>query len=88
MKNLIFSWLLFLSGCGTIFSITDVGYPLVYSGVQDDCKFIYKFYKEAPLGLMPILDLPFSFIADTIILPVSTYWSLTEESRQEERHRQ
>jgi uncharacterized protein YceK len=57
----------------------DVGYriPRVYSGVANDARFIGIGHKtggsaEGGVGIA-ILDLPFSLIADTLVLPYTIF---------------
>ena len=76
-----------LMGCGTISSFAHFGKetPIVYSGtrmdkaaIANDQKTLDKFEMEPPSA--PALDLPFSFVADTLFLPgtlaVATYRKL------------
>ena len=75
------AWLvmtLWVSGCATVTSIDSAehGTPLVYSGtrlnmsaIADDESGLRKF-KTLPPGY-PWIDLPFSLVADTFILPLS-----------------
>jgi uncharacterized protein YceK len=67
-----------VGGCATVTSIDSAehGTPLVYSGtrldlaaVADDESGLRKFKTVPPAS--PWLDLPFSLIADTFILPLS-----------------
>jgi len=67
-----------VSGCATVTSINSAehGTPLVYSGtrlnmsaIADDESGLRKF-KTLPPGY-PWIDLPFSLVADTFILPLS-----------------
>ena len=69
---------LWVGGCATVTSIDSAehGTPLVYSGtrlnmsaIADDERGLRKF-KTLPPGY-PWLDLPFSLVADTFILPLS-----------------
>jgi len=69
---------LWVSGCATVTSIDSAehGTPLVYSGtrldlaaIADDESDLRKF-KTSPPGY-PWLDLPFSMVADTFMLPLS-----------------
>lgn len=69
---------LWVSGCATVTSIDSAehGTPLVYSGtrlnlsaIADDERGLRKF-KTLPPGY-PWIDLPFSLVADTFMLPLS-----------------
>ena len=69
---------LWVGGCATVTSIDSAehGTPLVYSGtrlnmsaIADDESGLRKF-KTLPPGY-PWIDLPFSLVADTFILPLS-----------------
>lgn len=56
-----------LSGCGTIVSIADKDYS-VYSGVIRDFKAIQQ---GGVIGVLAVIDLPLSFVLDTLMLPVT-----------------
>jgi uncharacterized protein YceK len=68
-----------LTGCGTIRTMPNLGSygsPKVYSGARldynaarGDMEGLGKFKAEAPAH--PSIDLPFSAILDTIILPIT-----------------
>lgn len=79
--------LLGLSGCGTILALTDAGpgNPLVYGGVRLEAGFLHEVFTtegdpSASWGRMftplVILDLPFSLVLDTAVLPVTIPWAL------------
>ena len=73
--------LIFLQGCSSIGTIAankeefdcepEFNIPRIYSGVANDIRYLRseKFTDE---GIV-ILDLPFSFVADTIALPYTIY---------------
>lgn len=58
-------WL--LSGCGTIISLVEQDYS-VYGGVERDFLAIQK---GGILSIVAVIDLPLSFIFDTLMLPVT-----------------
>lgn len=70
------STLLLLQGCATTLSLTsesvkgdcDKGksIPYVYSGISTD---IYSLSKASTDLWLPIIDMPFSLVADTLVLP-------------------
>lgn len=65
--------LLFVPGCGTMYQF-DAG-PAIYGGVQMDLYVFYETQKSALtsefwFGVLAILDIPFSFVLDTLILPI------------------
>ncbi len=53
-----------------IFSCDEYAIPRVYSGVANVLRFLRGDYPDA--GIV-VLDLPFSFIADTIALPYTIF---------------
>jgi uncharacterized protein YceK len=66
------------SGCGTIASI-DQNEPfpdIVYGGVQNELS---------PVSPHTVLDIPFSAIADTIVLPYTIPQSFYNEDHPEEK---
>jgi uncharacterized protein YceK len=76
---------LLLAGCSTVATVAggkkDSGFQCdenftisrIYSGVSNDIRFLAGTYQDK--GLI-FLDLPFSFVADTIVLPFSIYTQL------------
>lgn len=70
--------LILLSGCSTMATIAggsdpsklhcdpDYTIPRVYSGVANDIRFLGGNYSDKGIAL---LDVPFSLIADTVVLP-------------------
>ncbi|WGE32488.1 YceK/YidQ family lipoprotein [Actinobacillus genomosp. 2] len=56
-----------LTACGTIISLTEGDYS-VYSGVTKDFKAIQN---GGILSIPAVVDLPLSFVLDTLILPVT-----------------
>ena len=71
--TLFFILLLFLTGCGSMYARGN-NYPGVYRGVKEDMNSITgpSFDIELPgiFKIIPLVDLPFSFALDTILLPV------------------
>ena len=60
-----------ISGCGTTFQGCGLFGPAIYGGVRCD---ILSIAQEPELAaLILVVDLPFSFLADTVILPWSIY---------------
>ncbi|WGE89845.1 YceK/YidQ family lipoprotein [Actinobacillus arthritidis] len=56
-----------LTACGTIISLTEGDYS-VYVGVSTDFKAIQN---GGILSIPAVIDLPLSFVLDTLILPVT-----------------
>ena len=75
------------SSCATVLTVGDLEFHqenhLVYSGTRLDGEtFIRPFYPHGQLDAwywMPLaaIDMPFSFVADTVIFPV-TIWTYSE----------
>ena len=72
------AWVLTLSGCASYHTISAAkpGSPKIYSGtrmdinaIQGNQQALLKFKTDPPKH--PALDLPFSFLLDTIMLPLS-----------------
>jgi uncharacterized protein YceK len=64
-----------LCGCSTFLSKDAEGFGRAYSGVACDSGYVANLFKlgwGAHLVLLPyiVIDLPLSFVADTIVLPV------------------
>jgi len=83
---IVLALLVLNSGCSTIYThnfsqenndcSTCSTLPWVYSGVMYDL--CYTKYPEA--GLIIFLDAPFSFVADTVVLPYTIYKQYSEGS--------
>lgn len=56
-----------LTACGTIISLTEGDYS-VYAGVSKDLETIQN---GGILSIPAVVDLPLSFVLDTLILPVT-----------------
>ncbi|AIZ78683.1 YceK/YidQ family lipoprotein [Actinobacillus equuli] len=56
-----------LTACGTIISLTEGDYS-VYAGVSKDFKAIQN---GGILSIPAVVDLPLSFVLDTLMLPVT-----------------
>lgn len=72
MKQTACKWLFTLlcplfSGCGTVVSLLEQDYS-VYSGVRRDLAVIHN---DSIFSLVAIVDLPLSFIFDTLLLPLT-----------------
>lgn len=71
--RLFFKWLflvglsLNLTACGTIISLTEGNYA-VYGGVMLDFSTIQA---GGLLSVLAVIDLPLSFVLDTLVLPVT-----------------
>lgn len=61
-----------LSGCGSILSRAAGEHYTYYHGTQFDAE---NLTLDKPLSLTLLLDLPFSFVADTLLLPVDLIFS-------------
>lgn len=59
--------ILHLSACGTIISLVEKDYG-VYAGVTNDFQAIQK---GGVLAVLAVIDLPMSFVLDTLFLPVT-----------------
>ena len=68
MKSLVLLSVLSLSGCGTLASAPHSGFG-PYSGTRAILQALGSGPLE-PAHLLLLLDLPFSFVADTLLLPV------------------
>lgn len=56
-----------LTGCGTIISLVEKDYS-VYAGVTKD---FYAMQDGGVLAVFAVIDLPLSFVLDTLMLPVT-----------------
>lgn len=56
-----------LTACGTIISLTEGDYS-IYAGVKKDFSTIQK---GGILSMPAVIDLPLSFVLDTLMLPVT-----------------
>jgi uncharacterized protein YceK len=75
--------LIVLSGCSTWATVVGRGgnFPCdekytikrMYSGISNDIRFLHADYQD---GGFAVLDMPFSLIADTILLPYTFYTQL------------
>ena len=86
-KALLLAMMLPLTGCGTLMTLHT---PEVYSGVQEDVSRL-PFSKTVPAGdvgeafgtilLYPfiIIDVPLSFVGDTLMLPVKGIQKLSQD---------
>jgi uncharacterized protein YceK len=72
--------LLGLCGCGTLLSPKSS----VYSGVQMDASLAYHSLPH-PAALLPVIDMPFSFLADTVLLPATLSSSPEEKAEALEK---
>ncbi len=72
-----------LGGCGTIVDMATE--QRIYGGVQNDARMVGHPYRQNaeqedyffPLVLLGVLDMPLSFAADTVLLPVTITIALT-----------
>jgi len=80
MRRIILAcWLLLATGCGTMMQ-WGIG-PANYGGVQFDLYIFHETQKSALtsefwFGILAILDIPFSFVLDTALLPFTTLLTL------------
>ena len=87
-KSFLLAMMLPLTGCGTLMTLDQ---PEVYSGVQEDVSRL-TFSKTAPAGdvvgeavattlFYPfiIIDVPLSFVGDTLMLPVKGIQKLSQD---------
>lgn len=56
-----------LTACGTIINLSKGNYA-VYGGVQNDFSAIQN---GGVIGILAVVDLPLSFVFDTLLLPVT-----------------
>ncbi len=75
----LFAVVLLTAGCGTIASLTGPDDPKLIGGVRYDLRYL-DFHGPA-LGIcggwLPlVLDLPFSFAFDLLLLPVTLPWEI------------
>ncbi|QLB44615.1 YceK/YidQ family lipoprotein [Mannheimia pernigra] len=56
-----------LSACGTMISLTEKNYR-VYAGVTNDFQAMQE---GGVLAVLAVIDLPLSFVLDTLLLPVT-----------------
>lgn len=87
-----FIWIVAVAGCMTIFNINDTNRrerPIVYGGVR-------FFVREIParggshimgapdfgscINVLAIVDLPFSFVLDTILLPITIPMAISQSN--------
>ena len=82
-------FLILVQGCGTLISHSDLcagalspGAGRLYRGVQYDGK-----YLDGAFGLAVLCDVPFSFVADTLMIPfdVRSHYPVEQPSNQVER---
>ncbi len=77
------------TGCGTIASRTMPGYdgPWIYSGTVMDVAAVFGGASEGGEGSIAallIFDVPFSLVADTLLLPLTIYEQITGRRNPEE----
>lgn len=76
------------TGCMTLDTQMDAGYhgPQVYSGVRKDAAILVPNLQTMSLGWVAIAlaDFPFSFLADTVLLPVTLPRDAAAEQQQAE----
>ncbi|MBN6074495.1 YceK/YidQ family lipoprotein [Aggregatibacter actinomycetemcomitans] len=70
-----------LTGCGTLMTL-DI--PIPYSGIQADMEVFGPCSGPGCLGLIivrpvAIIDFPFSFVGDTLMLPVKGIQNLVQD---------
>lgn len=70
-----------LTGCSTLMTLDD---PTPYSGVQQDLDQFSPCHGSGCMGLvitrpLAIIDLPFSFVGDTLMLPVKGIQNLVKD---------
>lgn len=69
-------FLLFVSGCSSIAAHSEHEAPMPYAGTKSALKevkkswFDYDFYGQVYIYA---IDVPFSFIADTVLYPIDVY---------------
>jgi len=67
------------SGCWTIYSIganIPEKAPPVYGGIRSWHACITHYDSSAIMGIYTILDVPFSFVLDTLLLPITVILSV------------
>lgn len=73
LLSLVLATTMLTSGCGTLWGAHITGRIHPMSGVKWDVKFIAceDNYTSVPVNLLFILDLPFSFLYDLLIMPAA-----------------
>ncbi|HGO5814605.1 TPA: YceK/YidQ family lipoprotein [Mannheimia haemolytica] len=67
-----------LSGCGTLLSL-GVGDCSPYSGVRANADLMSEPGPDGPaLTALGIVDMPFSLVADTVLLPVTAVCAISD----------
>jgi uncharacterized protein YceK len=83
--------LLCASGCMTVDTQLDKGYkgPRVYSGVRKDLRLMGPAFLNLSFGwvVITLFDLPFSLVADTLLLPVTIPRDLDRSKVEKEQAR-
>jgi uncharacterized protein YceK len=83
--------LLCASGCMTVDTQLDKGYkgPRVYSGVRKDLRLMGPAFLNLSFGwvVITLFDLPFSLVADTLLLPVTIPRDLDRSKVEQEQAR-
>ncbi len=89
-------FLLLNSGCAAVFTRFD-GKPKVYSGIKADIDFLLspdsteersdvtECCAYSLVASMALLDLPFSFVLDTILLPVALFEIHDREKKERKK---
>ena len=83
------------TGCATIFSISDSGFPPApYAGTRQDADVAWdilvkheKYSDETPalIGVQSLLDLPCAAVGDTLLLPATVRRNSTHAQRVDQR---
>ena len=83
MKKWLFLTLITLplTGCGTLMTLDD---PMPYSGIYEDMRAFEPCSGAGCMGLiivrsLAIIDFPFSFVGDTLMLPVKGIQNLVQD---------
>ena len=76
-----------LTGCGTFVNFKDD--PKIYGGVQFDADMIHTIKSDEKmvksLAAVYAVDMPLSFVGDTLALPVVIPWALVNSLHEEKK---
>ena len=68
------------TGCGTIAGLVKHG-PVLYGGVQEDAALVASKDPNPFLDVAAFYDLPFSLVADTLLLPITVTAEIIRAAR-------
>jgi uncharacterized protein YceK len=74
-------FLILLPSCGTLISLGEKEHGLIYCGIYQDFDWMTS-YPDTPMPVFAAIDLPLSFVADTLLLPYTIPQGLMIEDRR------